>query len=103
MFKLSRRGDYGLVFLLSLALKDKKKPTSLGVISKEKKLPSKFLAQLALSLKNAGIIDSKEGAGGGYTLSKNPKEITLFEILEALEGPFSTTSCQLRPGECPVE
>jgi len=103
MFKLSKRGDYGLVFLLSLALKNNKKPTSLSVISREKKLPPKFLAQLALALKNAGIIDSKEGVGGGYFLSKSPKEITLLEILEALEGSLSTTVCQIRPGECPVE
>jgi len=103
MFKLSKRSDYGLVFLFHLALKRKQSPIALSEISKEKKLPLNFLAQIALALKNVGIVRSKEGLGGGYFLDKDPSDITLFEILEALEGPFSTTVCQLSPGKCPVE
>jgi len=103
MLRLSRRSDYGLVFLLTLASKNKKEPVSLNAISQEKKLPAKFVAKLALSLKNAGIINSKEGVGGGYFLNKSPYEITLLEILEALEGPLFTTVCQVRLGECPIE
>lgn len=103
MFKLSKRGDYGLVLLLSLALKSQNKPTPLRVISRENKLPYRFIAQLALALKNAGIIASKEGVGGGYILSKDPKEISLFEILEVLEGPFSPTVCQVDKSACQVE
>jgi Rrf2 family protein len=103
MFRLSRRGDYGLVFLLFLAEKDKNQPISLAKISKEKRLPKKYLAQLALSLKQAGIIDSREGVKGGYFLKKDPEKVSILEIIQALEGPFSTTLCQANPGKCLVE
>lgn len=93
LFKLSRKGDYGLVLALALAAKNSQSPVSLSKISKDYNLPQNFVARLANSLKRSGILKSKEGFRGGYLLAREPEEITLFEILDALEGPLSPYVC----------
>lgn len=56
-------------------------------------MSSSYLHQIIQPLKKAGIVMSKEGVKGGYSLAKNPKNITIFEILESLEGPLSLVKC----------
>lgn len=91
--KLSKKGDYGLRAMLELA-----KNYSLGYIqmkdiAQKEKIPLKFLEQILLTLKNAGFLESKMGAGGGYRLAKSPEEITLGEVIRILEGPLAPISC----------
>ncbi len=71
-------------------------------IATEYHLPYKFLGQIALELKRKQLIYSKEGLGGGYQLARPPKQITVGEILEQLEGPVSPVSC-MRGHRCPIE
>lgn len=95
MFKISTKGDYGLLILAALAIKEKQgqKFVSLSEIAQEKHLSPRYLSQIILPLKKAGLVKSKEGIGGGYCLAKKPEKIKIIEILEVLEGPLAIVPC----------
>lgn len=93
MFNLSRKTNYGLELMLYLAKGKTKKPISLKEVAKRKKLPLKYLEQVALKLKESGLLLSKEGKGGGYSLAFKPSEISVAEVVEVLEGPVEVGSC----------
>jgi len=85
--KVSTRGDYAARALLSLALHGSDRPTSVKEIAERTHLPQPYLEQILLSVKGAGLVRSKRGVGGGYVLARAPEEITLAEIVAAVEGP----------------
>ena len=88
--RISTRGDYACRALLSLALHDKEPgPISVRDIATRTALPQPYLEQILLALKGAGLVKSKRGVGGGYTLARQPDEILLSEILSAVDGPIS--------------
>ena len=76
-----------------LAEKGKEKPVLIAEIAKKKKIPLKFLENILLDLKKAGILESKKGKGGGYLLAKNPKDVQLATVMRLLDGPISLVSC----------
>ena len=86
--KVSTRGDYACRALLSLALHDDGTPTSVRDIAERTGLPQPYLEQILLALKGAGIVTSKRGVGGGYVLARGPEEITLAQIVSAVDGPI---------------
>lgn len=86
--KVSTRGDYASRALLSLALHRNDGPTSVRDIAERTGLPQPYLEQILLALKGAGIVKSKRGVGGGYLLSREPAEITLAQIVSAVDGPI---------------
>jgi Rrf2 family transcriptional regulator, iron-sulfur cluster assembly transcription factor len=88
--KVSTRGDYAARALLSLALHGSDRPTSVKEIAERTTLPQPYLEQILLSVKGAGLVRSKRGVGGGYVLARPAEEITLAEILAAVEGPLTT-------------
>jgi|SRR5580700_3935330 Rrf2 family protein len=90
---LSKKTQYAFQALMYLAEKSREKPILIAEISKKKKIPLKFLENILLDLKKAGILGSKKGKGGGYFLVKNPKEIQLATIMRLLDGPISLVSC----------
>jgi Rrf2 family iron-sulfur cluster assembly transcriptional regulator len=85
--KVSTRGDYAARALLSLALHGSDRPTSVKEIAERTHLPQPYLEQILLSVKGAGLVRSKRGVGGGYVLARRPEEITLADIVAAVEGP----------------
>jgi Rrf2 family transcriptional regulator, iron-sulfur cluster assembly transcription factor len=85
--KVSTRGDYAARALLSLALHGSERPTSVKEIAERTTLPQPYLEQILLSVKGAGLVVSKRGVGGGYVLARPPDQITLAEIIDAVEGP----------------
>lgn len=88
--KVSTRGDYASRALLSLALHNSDAgPTSVRDIAERTGLPQPYLEQILLALKGAGIVRSKRGVGGGYVLARPPEEITLGEIVSAVDGPIA--------------
>jgi Rrf2 family iron-sulfur cluster assembly transcriptional regulator len=88
--RISTRGDYACRALLSLALHaDEGGPTSVRDIAERTGLPQPYLEQILLALKGAGLVRSKRGVGGGYTLARPPDEILLSEIVSAVEGPIT--------------
>ena len=108
--RLSKRGEYGLRAMIILADVQKNSPTSMiqiKEISAREQIPAKFLEQILLSLKNAGLVHSKMGVGGGYYLARLPKEITLGQIVRTLDGPLAPIKCvsqmAYEPCGCPDE
>jgi Rrf2 family iron-sulfur cluster assembly transcriptional regulator len=88
--KVSTRGDYAARALLSLALHGDDRPTSVKEIAERTDLPQPYLEQILLAVKGAGLVRSKRGVGGGYVLARPPAEITLADIIAAVEGPLTT-------------
>jgi Rrf2 family protein len=88
--KVSTRGDYAARALVSLALhSDETGPTSVRDIAERTGLPQPYLEQILLALKGAGIVRSKRGVGGGYVLARPAAEITLADIVSAVDGPIA--------------
>jgi Rrf2 family protein len=88
--KVSTRGDYASRALLSLALHaEREGPTSVRDIAERTGLPQPYLEQILLALKGAGLVRSKRGVGGGYTLARPPADITLGQIVSAVDGPIT--------------
>jgi Rrf2 family protein len=108
--RLSKRGEYGLRAMIMLAIPGPDGgPSVLQIreISQHEQIPAKFLEQILLSLKNAGLLHSKMGVGGGYHLAKPPDEITFGHIVRILDGPLAPVKCvsqmAYEPCGCPDE
>jgi Rrf2 family protein len=72
-------------------------------IARAQYVPREYLAKIIQKLAQAGIVTTHRGVGGGIALARPPEEITLLDIIEAIEGPVALNSCIIRPGECPRE
>lgn len=90
---LSKRSQYALRALGYLTEKYKKGPVLISEISKKKKIPLKFLENILLELKKIGVLDSKKGKGGGYFLSKDPKNIRVADVIRQVNGPIAMLPC----------
>jgi Rrf2 family protein len=98
--RLSTRSRYGTRLILELALKYDQGPVYLKEISTSQELSLKYLGQLIIPLKIAGIIKSSRGAHGGYFLAKSPDSIKMNEVIRALEGPIYLVECLENPDIC---
>jgi Rrf2 family protein len=108
--RLSKRGEYGLRAMMALASTDPdgQIPTiQIREIAAGEQMPAKFLEQILLALRNAGLLHSKMGVGGGYHLAKAPDEISLGHIVRVLDGPLAPVKCvsqmAYEPCGCPDE
>ncbi len=90
---LSKKTQYALKALIYLAEKDSEGPVLISEISKKKKIPLKFLENILLELKNAGILGSKKGKGGGYFFVLPPSKIKLAKVMRLIEGPIALLPC----------
>lgn len=102
MIKLSTKGRYGTRLMLNLALhyNEGKEAVVLKNISKEEDLSTRYLEQIIIPLKINKLVKSVRGAGGGYTLARDPSQINLCEVIEVLEGSCSLVDCVEDPGSC---
>ena len=105
---LSKRGEYGLRAMIDLATwEPKTHVVQIKDIAQREHIPAKFLEQILLTLKNAGLLHSKMGVGGGYYLARSPSEITLGHIVRVLDGPLAPIRCvsqmAYEPCGCPDE
>lgn len=91
--KLSTKGRYGLMAMYNLKENMGKGPISLKDIAKDENLSESYLEQLFSLLKKHGLVESIRGAGGGYILAREPKDIPIGEIINALEGDISLSCC----------
>src|SRR3977135_2844135 len=90
--KLSTKGEYGLLAAIDLALHSGRGPVQSFQIAERQEIPKQYLDQLLLMLKKAGLIESSRGRQGGYQLARPAPEITLFDIVTALEGPIENVN-----------
>ena len=98
--KVSTRGRYGLRAMVDLAVTENTGATPLREISERKDISEQYLEQLFASLRKAGIVKSVRGAHGGYLLNHKAEEITVKDIIVALEGPIAPVDCVLSEDEC---
>ena len=106
--RLSKRGEYGLRAMIDLAAWDHGAAVvQIKDIAERQQIPSKFLEQILLTLKNAGLVRSKMGVGGGYYLAKPANQINLGQIVRVLDGPLAPVRCvsqmAYEPCGCPDE
>jgi Rrf2 family protein len=90
---LSKKTQYAIKALVILGKNYGKEPMQILRIAQEDKIPKKFLEQILLELRNAGLLVSKKGAGGGYSLNKDPGEIFLTQVLRITGGPIALLPC----------
>ena len=90
---LSKKTQYAFKALMYLAQKQTEGPVLIAEISKKKKIPLKFLENILLELRKAGVLESKKGKGGGYFLAHPAAEIPLAKILRLLDGPIALLPC----------
>jgi Rrf2 family protein len=93
MRQLSKRTQYCLRALYALARDYGRGPTLIAHLAEEEAIPKKFLEQILLSLKSTGLVESKKGKGGGYTLVRPPAEITIGAVIRMVEGPLAPLPC----------
>jgi Rrf2 family protein len=86
--KVSLRTTYGIMAAVDLAMQRGVAPIQAKSIARRQGIPARFLEQVLHAMKKAGLVSSLRGAQGGYVLSKKPSELSVAEILEALDGPF---------------
>lgn len=91
--QFTKAEEYGMKGVLFLAEKEKNSITPLSEISGAKNIPEKFLAKIFQSLSRTGIVRSHRGVRGGFTLSRDPREINVKEVLEAIQGPYHLMKC----------
>lgn len=89
---ISSKGKYGLVALMDICLYSGSEVVTLKSVSKRQDISERYLEQIFSILKKGGIINSKKGAQGGYFLARKPKDITVGEILNILEGYLKIVS-----------
>ena len=99
--KISTKGRYGLRILLDLALHNQDEPRLMKDIARSQQISEKYISRLILPLNEAGFVISFRGAKGGLKLAKAPKEISLLEIVEAMEGRLAIVDCVFDKNFCP--
>jgi Rrf2 family protein len=98
--KISTRSRYGLRLMFDLALNYDKGPIQLNEISNRQEISEKYLSQLVIQLRLAGLINSVRGSKGGYYLAKSPDKISVKDIVEPLEGSMNIIDCVDDNNDC---
>lgn len=98
--KLSTRGRYGVRAMLELAMGKGKGPIPLRDLASQQEISAKYLEQLLIPLKGAGLVKSVRGARGGYMLAADPEKVSLYDIVRSLEGPLAPVECVQDPQYC---
>lgn len=101
--EITRQADYAVRAMVYLAELPMDGRVATATISKEKDIPLPFLTKVISRLATAGLVVTSRGMGGGVSLARPPEEITLLQIIEAVDGPILLNHCLLRPGACDLE
>lgn len=102
MLRISKLTDYGIVLLTHFAERPGETCTA-RELAQATGLPFPVVGKVLKSLASHGLLVSHRGAKGGYTLARSPGEISVVEIIEALEGPLALMACSAGPGHCHQE
>ncbi|MCS6903161.1 MAG: Rrf2 family transcriptional regulator [Candidatus Bipolaricaulota bacterium] len=101
--KVTRKSDYGLRALYTLAQQYDNAPVSIGQLASEHGIPEPFLEKIMQELRDKGFVEAAHGRGGGYRLKKRPTQITLREVIRALDGPIALVTCLDPNLKCAIE
>jgi Rrf2 family cysteine metabolism transcriptional repressor len=114
--KFSKKSEYALRALIELTTHYKRALVQRNEIARRQQIPLEFLEQILLALKNAGLLASRRGVNGGYSLIKPPDDITLGQVIRILDGPLAPIGCvsktayqkcsdcpYVKKGHCPIQ
>ena len=100
MLRLSKKADYALMAVRHLALPDAPSSTSAREIAEQYDIPIELMAKVLQRLVRAGLLMSRQGTRGGYTLSRPPTAISVADVIQAIDGPFMVTACSSEHDDC---
>lgn len=98
--RLTAKSEYGLLAMIELACQYGAGPVSAREIAERRSIPPRFLEQLFVGLRRGELVQAVRGARGGFVLAREPHQITVLEVVEALEGPLHASVCE---GERAIE
>jgi Rrf2 family protein len=98
---ISVKGEYALQAIFDLAMQPPGEPVRIADIAHRQKIPQKFLELILAGLKQAGFVESRRGAEGGYLLARSADSLTVGEVVRFVEGPHHAKGRARRKGETP--
>jgi len=99
--QITRQADYALRAMIYLSRQTPNKRSATSQIAAAQKIPPSFLAKIISQLSIAGLINTSRGARGGVTLARPAEEVSVLEVVEAIDGPVALNECTLSPAGCP--
>jgi FeS assembly SUF system regulator len=101
MLRLSKKADYALIAMKHLAQKSSGAPsTSAREIAEQYDIPIELMAKVLQRLVRTGLLESTQGTRGGYTLRRPSRSISVADVIEAIDGPFTITACSTETNDC---
>jgi Rrf2 family protein len=100
MLRLSKKADYALMAMKHLAQHTSSSSTSAREIAEQYDIPIELMAKVLQRLVRIGLLASTQGTRGGYTLGRPPEAISVADVIEAIDGPFSVTACSTENNDC---
>lgn len=100
--QITRQADYAVRAVLHVAQLEEGERLATSVIAEEENIPLPFLAKIVSQLSVKGILDAMRGASGGVRLARDPQDISLLEVIEAIDGEISLNRCVLNAEACPT-
>ena len=101
--QITRQADYATRAVLYLARHQNGKHIATSRIAREQNIPPSFLAKIISQLSIAGLLHTSRGANGGISLARDPKQITLLQVIEAIDGPIRLNACVTSKDVCALE
>ena len=98
--QITRQADYAVRAVLYLAQLGPERRAATSQIAQEKQIPPSFLAKIVSQLSVAGLLQTSRGARGGVALARTPEEISVLEVVEAIDGPILLNECVANSGNC---
>jgi Rrf2 family protein len=98
--EITQQADYAVRAILDLALRPSGERASCEEIARRQNIPVAFLTKICARLAADGLVQSQRGAKGGVWLARPTHEITLLQVVEAIDGPITFNRCNRRPSEC---
>lgn len=98
--QITRQADYAIRAMLFLASLKPGERASTSQIAETRKIPSSFLAKIISQLSIAGLIHTSRGARGGVSLARDPGDVSILDVVEAIDGPIQLNDCTLDPHQC---
>jgi len=99
--QITRQADYALRAMFFLSKMEPNQRASTSQIAQEQRIPPSFLAKIISQLSIAGLIHTSRGARGGVALARPPADISILEVVEAIDGPIMLNECTTSPEACP--
>jgi Rrf2 family protein len=100
VLRLSKKADYALMAMKHLALRGDQGSSSAREIAEQYSIPIELMAKVLQRLVRRGLLASHQGTRGGYQLGRSPSEISVADVIQAIDGPVTVTACSTDGGQC---